>query len=87
MIHFCFRDEALCEIKLQTDDGKMVIGHKVVLASASSYFHAMFTTIDESNTNVFNIRYLDSTTLQLLVDYIYTGKIIVTEQNVKVYRI
>jgi len=62
----------------------MVIGHKVVLASASSYFHAMFNNIDESNTNIFYIRYLDFTTLQLLVDYIYTGKIVVTEQNVKV---
>lgn len=84
MIHFCFRDDVLCEIKLRTDDGKMVIGHRVVLVSASPYFHAMFTSIDESNTIIFDIRYLDSTALQLLVDYIYTGEIIVTKQNVQV---
>ena len=44
----------------------------------------MFSNFDESNKDVINIRELDSNILQLLVDYIYTGEIIVTKKNVQV---
>lgn len=44
----------------------------------------MFSSFDESNKDLINIRKLDSTILQLLIDYIYTGEIIVTEINVQV---
>lgn len=81
---FDFRDEVLCDIKLETDDGSIVIAHKVVLASVSPYFRAMFTNFEESNSNHVNIRELDSTVLQLLVNYFYTGEIIVTNENVQV---
>ncbi|KAL4098062.1 hypothetical protein QTP88_022733 [Uroleucon formosanum] len=78
------KDEVLCDIKLETDDGSIVIAHKVVLASVSPYFRAMFTNFEESNSNHVNIRELDSTVLQLLVNYFYTGEIIVTNENVQV---
>lgn len=81
---YVFREELFCDIKLQTDDGKKVYGHKVVLVSASPYFRAMFTSFTESDKDLVNIKELDSNILQLLVDYIYTGEIIVTEQNVLV---
>lgn len=79
-----FRDEVLCDIKLETDDGTVVCGHKVVLASSSPYFHAMFTSFEESNKDHVVIRELDSTALILLVDFIYTAQIMVTEENVQV---
>ncbi|CAI6369983.1 unnamed protein product [Macrosiphum euphorbiae] len=44
----------------------------------------MFSNFDETNKDVVNIRQLDSVALQLLVDYIYTGEIIVTKENVQV---
>jgi len=32
---FVFRDELLCDIKMETDEGRIVYGHKVVLVSAT----------------------------------------------------
>jgi len=59
--------------------------HKVVLGSASPYFCAMFTSFEGSNNGLVHITELDSTALQLLVNYIYTGEITVTEENFQVY--
>ena len=52
--------------------------------AASPYFSAMFSNFDERNKDLVNIRELDSTILQVLVDYIYTGEIMVTKENVQV---
>jgi len=56
----------------------------VVLASASEYFHAMFTHFEEKNQDLIVIKQLDSSALQNLIDFIYSGEIIVTEDNVEV---
>jgi len=60
------------------------LGHKVVLISASSYFHEMFVSFKDGCKDHFVIRELDSKILELLVDFIYTGEIMVTEENVQV---
>ncbi|XP_060880188.1 ring canal kelch homolog isoform X2 [Metopolophium dirhodum] len=78
------REEVFCDMKLETDDGIIVSVHKVVLVSASPYFHAMFTSFSEGDKDFVHLREFDSNILQLLIDYIYTGKIMVTEQNVMV---
>jgi len=44
----------------------------------------MFSNFDESNKDLINIKELDSTILRLLVDYIYTGEILITKENVQV---
>ena len=44
----------------------------------------MFSNFDESNKDLVNIRELDSTILEQLVDYIYTGEIMITKENVQV---
>ena len=62
----------------------LVCAHKVVLVTASPYFRAMFTSFAEGDKGVVNLRELDCNILQLLVDYIYTGEIMVTVQNVLV---
>lgn len=41
LMFYTFRNEVLCDIKLETDDGTIVYGHKVVSASATQY-SAMF---------------------------------------------
>jgi len=84
LAHFVFRDKVLCDIKLETDDGGSIFGHKVVLASASQYFHAMFTSFSEKNQDLVVIKELDSSALHLLINFIYSGKIIITEKNVQV---
>ncbi|XP_060869920.1 ring canal kelch homolog isoform X2 [Metopolophium dirhodum] len=78
------KNEVLCDISIQTDDDKIVIGHKNVLIAGSPYFRAMFSDFDESYKDLVNIRELDSSILQLLVDYIYTGEIMVSKENVQV---
>eukprot|EP00102_Acyrthosiphon_pisum_P027940 XP_016665150.1 PREDICTED: ring canal kelch homolog [Acyrthosiphon pisum] len=77
-------DEMFCDFKLETDDGKVICGHKVVLASASTYFHAMFKNCEEKNQYLVIMKQLDSTALQLLVNFIYSGEITVTENNLQV---
>jgi len=81
---FAFSDEVFCDIKLETDDGTIILGHKVVLISASPYFWAMFTRFEESNKDHIIIKEMDSAILQLLINYIYTGEIIVNEEHVEV---
>ncbi|XP_060871864.1 kelch-like protein 2 isoform X2 [Metopolophium dirhodum] len=78
------KDKILCDIKLETDDGEVIFGHKVVLASASPYFLAMFTNFSEKNQDQVAIRQLDSSALQLLIDFVYSGEISITEKNVQV---
>lgn len=47
----------------------------------------MFTSFEESNKDHVIIRELDSTALKLLVDFIYTAQIMVTEENVQVIKL
>ncbi|XP_050060154.1 ring canal kelch homolog [Aphis gossypii] len=78
------KNDRFCDIKLQTDDGTVIYGHKNILASATPYFNAMFSNFGESNKDLVNIKKLDSTILKLLIDYIYTGKIMITRENAQV---
>ncbi|XP_029346802.1 kelch-like protein 2 isoform X2 [Acyrthosiphon pisum] len=78
------QDGLLCDIKLKADDNKIIIAHKVVLASASPYFYAMFTKFSERNHDLVVIRQIDSTALHLLINFIYSGKIMVTKDNVQI---
>ncbi|XP_029345187.1 kelch-like protein 3 [Acyrthosiphon pisum] len=77
------QDRFFCDIKLKADDNKIVIAQKVVLASASPYFHSMFTNFSERNHDVVVMREIDSTALQLLVNFVYSGKIVITEEIVQ----
>ncbi|XP_022180636.1 kelch-like protein 2 [Myzus persicae] len=78
------KDETFCDIKLETDDKQLIFAHKVVLASVSSYFHEMFTHFVEKNHDLVVMHQLDLTALKLLVNFIYSGEIRVTENNVEV---
>jgi len=74
----------VCDIKFETDDGEIVIGHANVLIVASWYFLEMFTNFDERCKELINLRKLDSIILKLSVYYIYTGEIMVTKGYVQV---
>ncbi|XP_056130977.1 kelch-like protein 3 isoform X2 [Lampris incognitus] len=74
----------LCDVQLVA--GSIAVpAHRVVLASCSPYFCAMFTgDMSESKAQEVEIREVDGQTLKRLVDYIYTAEIDVTEDNVQV---
>jgi len=58
--------------------------HKLVVASCSPYFKAMFNgAMSESNQDRVNLEGVQSEALRQLVEYIYTGEIEVTEENVQ----
>ncbi|KAK3565115.1 hypothetical protein QTP86_033167 [Hemibagrus guttatus] len=74
----------LCDVLLVAAEEE-IPAHKVVLASCSPYFCAMFTgEMSESKATCVEIRDMDGQTLRKLVDYIYTAEIEVTEDNVQV---
>uniref|UniRef100_A0A8C6WJM5 Kelch-like family member 2 n=1 Tax=Neogobius melanostomus TaxID=47308 RepID=A0A8C6WJM5_9GOBI len=73
----------LCDVTIVAEDVE-IAAHRVVLAAGSSYFHAMFTgEMTESRAKRVRIKEMDGWTLGLLVDYIYTAEIQVTEDNVQ----
>ncbi|CAH2300559.1 kelch 2 isoform X1 [Pelobates cultripes] len=74
----------LCDVTIVAEDVE-ILAHKVVLAACSPYFHAMFTgEMSESRAKRVRIKEVDGWTLKLLVDYVYTAEIKVTEENVQV---
>ena len=74
----------LCDVLLKAG-GNEIPAHRVVLASSSRYFLAMFTgELSESRQTVVTMREIDSHALELLVQYVYTAEIEVTEDNVQV---
>ena len=77
------QSEQLCDVVLEVD-GETVAAHRVVLASLSAYFRAMFTQqMAESKQRVITINGVDPGTLKSLVDYAYTATIDISEDNVQ----
>lgn len=58
--------------------------HKMILAACSPYFYAMFSDFEEAHQDKVTVRGVDHQALQLLVDYVYTSHIEVSEDNVQV---
>ena len=59
--------------------------HRIVLAAASSYFHAMFTNeMQEARQSHVYMQVVDAGALAELIDYMYTGQVNITEHNVQV---
>lgn len=66
----------LCDVTLIAGcDGRKISAHRVVLASASPYFGAMFTgSLREANEEEITLHKVDGDSLYQLIQYCYTGK-------------
>lgn len=59
--------------------------HKIVLAANSDYFNIMFNgQFKESNVSEIIFEQLGGSILTLLIDFIYTSKLVITEKNMHV---
>lgn len=56
----------------------------MVLAACSPYFYAMFNSFEESKQDRITLQGVDYQALLLLVEYVYTSEVQVTEENVQV---
>lgn len=79
-----FRKNLLCDVILVADSGMEVPAHKMVLAACSPYFYAMFTSFEERDQERITLQGVDYSALELLVDYVYSAEVHVTEENVQV---
>ncbi|KAF7990310.1 hypothetical protein HCN44_000115 [Aphidius gifuensis] len=84
MINAMRKQNLLCDVILEADDGSDVQAHKMVLAACSPYFYAMFTSFEERDQQRIKLQGVDHAALELLVDYVYTAEVQVTEENVQV---
>ncbi|EFA04963.1 kelch-like protein 17 isoform X1 [Tribolium castaneum] len=74
----------LCDITLKIGLERFR-AHKVILASVSPYFYAMFNgDMKEQHQSEITIHDLDPTAIDLLIEYSYTGQILITPDNVQV---
>lgn len=78
------RDGSFCDVILTTEDGGEFEAHRLVLASVSEYFRAMFLCeMKESQQKCITIRAVDSRSLALLIDYAYSSKTKIDSSNVE----
>ena len=77
------QSKILCDVVLLVEDDELP-AHKGVLAANSHYFLAMFTT-DMAEKTMEKVRILGVTAyaMRQVLDYIYTGIVEVTEENVR----
>ena len=74
----------LCDVVIKTGSVEFP-AHKVVLASCSAYFYAMFTgELSESKQMNVTMKDVDPVALEMLLEFAYTAEIQVTEENVQV---
>ena len=65
-------------------DGEEFRCHKIVLASFSPYFKAMFSAdLAESKQEKVSINRVESSMIRLLIDYAYTSEVLITPNNVQ----
>lgn len=84
-------NEKFCDVvlKTQSTSGSSAISvikaHKLVLASASPYFKAMFAGGFKENRNCDEIfiDHINDFTLKTIIDFIYTSQLVIKENNVQ----
>ena len=76
-------ENCFCDVILSTEEGEEFNAHRLVLASVSAYFRAMFLTdMKESHETNITIRGVESQALKSLIDFAYTSTLRITFSNV-----
>lgn len=80
-----YEDERFYDIELhcgnEGEEFEIIRAHKVILSSSSSYFEAMFgNDFTESKNKVVKFHSINHNILKILVNFIYTGKLIEINQ-------
>lgn len=80
-----FRREMIFSDIVICSDGELDFHcHRVILASASPYFRAMFLAdMKESKQSKIKIKGLDSRALEQLLEFCYTSRVIINSENVQ----
>jgi len=75
--------QQLVDVTLSVD-GQQFVCHRALLASASEYFRCLFTTsLAEQNQSVITISGVDATSMKLVLDYVYTGRVELNSDTVQ----
>lgn len=75
--------QELCDVVLCVGNTE-IHAHRLVLASCSPYFYAMFTNnLAESKQSVVTLKGMDPKCVEGLVQFAYTADIVVNERNVQ----
>lgn len=75
--------QTLCDVALLVQ-GQTIHAHRLVLAACSPYFNAMFTSnLKECQEETITLCEHDSESIQEIVNFAYSGKLDLTENNVQ----
>ncbi|XP_049788546.1 kelch-like protein 18 isoform X2 [Schistocerca nitens] len=77
------RQGKLCDVTLKVDS-QSYSAHRIVLAATIPYFNAMFThDMVESKQREITIQGIDSSALEALVNFAYSGRVVIDSNNVQ----
>lgn len=77
-----YKEELFCDAVLRTEDGGRFPVHRIALCGDSDYFRALFTTNLHQRKRDILIQGISSEMLKLLLEFMYSRKIIIGEDNV-----
>ncbi|GAA6090314.1 kelch-like protein 12 isoform X1 [Tachysurus ichikawai] len=77
------KSNTLCDITLRVENTDFP-AHRIVLAACSDYFCAMFTSeMAENGRSFVDIQGIAASTMEILLDFVYTETVLVTVENVQ----
>ncbi|CAN9499583.1 unnamed protein product [Ophioblennius macclurei] len=72
----------LCDAVIRVQDVEFQV-HKIILCNCSSYFRALFLRWSRLSQNVYVIKDITPTIMELIIKFVYTGSLPVTMDNVQ----
>jgi kelch-like protein 20 len=75
--------EGLCDVYIKVGQCR-IAAHKIILSASSPYFRAMFTSeLAESKQTQVELKDIDESAMEMLIDFCYTSQITVDEKTVQ----